>query len=269
MTRIRGNTWGRRRVLERVSFRVCSAEFWESLLCGKCRGFPGPEMEGSGLRSGLAQAGRKRCLGARVRRAEALLWNRVGDQNRPGWSGSSYSLRLRVGGDGGRGGTGAWWWWGRRRGPVSPWSLARTLGSQGFPAWKWTFDRFLWYRQVWGEIASATELIVAGVCGDCCFGLGRQTHTNVWKAVPRYRGQTYTWRTHLFSAHTKSSYRMRFCCSKQGIKYFLKLLISDCCTIKIYLSVCLKVPFSRFVAPTLLLCGVFSYHTSLLFVSKS
>lgn len=137
MTRIRGSTWGRRRVLERVSFRVCSAEFWASLLCGVCPGFLGPQMEGPGLRSGLARAGLKRCLGARVRRAEALLWNRAGgDQNRPGWSGSSYPLRLRVGGDGGRGGTGAWWGrgvCGRRRGPVSPWSFARTLGSQGFP----------------------------------------------------------------------------------------------------------------------------------------
>lgn len=35
-----------------------------SLLCGLCRGFPGPRIEGPGLRSELVRAGRKRCFGA-------------------------------------------------------------------------------------------------------------------------------------------------------------------------------------------------------------
>lgn len=73
VTRERGNTRGRRRVLERVSFRVSLAKCVASLLCGVCRRFPGPQMEGPGLRSGLARAGRKLCFEARVRRAEALL----------------------------------------------------------------------------------------------------------------------------------------------------------------------------------------------------
>lgn len=68
-------------------------------------------MEGPGLRSGLAQAGRKRCLGARVRRAEALFWNRVGDQNWLGWSGffipsGSGWVGMEVEGEQGPGGGG-------------------------------------------------------------------------------------------------------------------------------------------------------------------
>lgn len=83
-----------------MSFRVYSAEFWESLLCGMCRGFPGPEMEGPGLRSGLAQAGRKRCLGlgsAGRKRCFGTGW-----EIRTGWAGLGFLFPQAQGGWGWR-----------------------------------------------------------------------------------------------------------------------------------------------------------------------